>query len=1008
MSSICPPGNEGPRFLQLYIYDTINEVSNRLRFFDSSQTCSLSPAVVTSLTDTLNSCNEFVRLFRSAADLCDTSAICDFSVRLYNNVGDRRYEPPASGTLGGIVFAEDYNASDYDIVVHNKDGPPHRVSKLHPSYIPLQYPLLFPYAEPGWSPQLRLHSVWDGRKKNLTVNMYYSFQIHDRDGVYSLLLNGGRLFQQYLVDAYTCIEQSRLDFINSRVTTMLTILVNASLPSSFTGGPRYMYKYYQDALAICRVYGNPQYFITFTCNVKWPEISRHIQKIGGTQPQNRPDIIARVFQIKVQQFLRFMRSNKTFGDVAAELYTIEFQKRGLPHCHTLLWVRAPYKVREAADVDKYVSAEIRDPSTNPALHKIVTDLMIHGPCGLARPTSPCMRDNTCSKSFPKKFECSSRFDKDGYVHYRRRDTPQRATKNGVALDNRYVVPYNEHLCRHFNAHINIEHCGWSMMIKYLFKYVSKGADRVRFCITRSDEAGSVDPHTTNPVVNVIKNFVDGRYICPHEASWRILNFPIHERTPAVEVLAVHLQDMQNVTFKENLKLQAIVRNPSFGKTTTAPDFFVNDSEIQQSILFELEKLLNSGNRLLMEETCYDRASLAADHSRSHLLLNSDQKQGRYDLKMHTTTTQMACQRIRDITERQMPLTIEIRVLRKWISKGKKEESCYQFVDIHGDGIEATADVKHIEYFDSVINLQSCYRVSGYICTGRRTYMTTVDHPASLAIGQKAKFHPVTNLNIPTIYFNFATYEKIKTRIKDAKLLTDRACTQKLTVVYEHRKTAKENTCTGSNGREVEITLWPEMRHLIGDDVIPGHIVAITSTMHGSRNFTCEAIIKEIHEERGWYYVLCSKCSSKLYPQQDSGRLNFVCKDDDDITPNFRYSVNATIMDATGSADAIFFNDSMQAMINISCEDMVTKYADKTNPRVVPQLLRSTIGTPKVLHLTLKNDGKIAVNNVSEVASGASSQLTGNVPGTSTFTPTTPLPKSATSKRQLEDLPGPTG
>ncbi|KAL3633809.1 hypothetical protein CASFOL_022571 [Castilleja foliolosa] len=1002
------------------------------------------------------------------------------------------------------------------------------------------------------------------------------------------VLNGGRLFQ-HLYDALARGDNNAHD-IGKRVF----------LPLSFTGGPSYMYKHYQDALAICRVYGNPQYFITFTCNVKWPEISRHLEKIGGTQAQNCPDIIARVFRIKVQQFLRFMRSNKTSGDVVAELYTIEFQKRGLPHCHTLLWVTAPYKVREAADADKYISAEIPDLSTDPALHKIVTDLMIHGPCGLARPSSPCMRDNICSKSFPKKFECNSRFDQDEYVHYRRRDTPQRATKNGVALDNRYVIPYNEHLCRHFNAHINVEHCGCNMMIKYLFKYISKGADRVRFCIPRSDEAGAVDPDATNPVVNEIKNFVDGRYICPHEETWRILNFPIHERTPAVEVLAVHLEDMHNVTFKENLKLQAIVRNPSFGKTTLTEWLesnkrdhdgldltYVNYSSryrwyktgtcwiprvrLQNPAigrlayvhpafgkLFYLRMLLchqrgcksfanirtvsnvihntyrsacdalgllgddrewltafiessswatSSELRVLFihmllfcEETCYDRASLAADHSRSHLLLNSDQmqvyncilsayqtnSQSSYDVMMHTTTTQMACQRICDITERQKPLTIEIRVLRKWISKGKKEELCYQFVDIHGDDIEATAEVKHIEYFDSVINLQSCYKMSGYICTGPRTYMATVDHSASLVIGQKAKFYPVTNPNIPTVYFKFATYETIKTRIKCAKLLTD--------YIGRVEKNSLRSTSTGKQlqktrlqdemGREVEITLWPEMRHVIGDDEIPGDIVAITSTMvtehngllqlestylttavvnpdvpqtieHVERlralppmqgtethdrtvtlldlklssqqnfqytpattvtsmtllswqvpgNFTCEAIIKEIHEERGWYYVLCSKCSSKLYPEQDSGRLNFVCKNNDDITPNFRYSVNATIMDATGSADAIFFNDSMQALLNISCKDMVTKHADTTNPSTVPQLLRSAIGTPKLLNLTLKNDGKIVVNNVSEVASDTSNQSTGNVPGTSTFTPTTPLPKSVTSKKQLQDSPG---
>ncbi|KAL3633827.1 hypothetical protein CASFOL_022589 [Castilleja foliolosa] len=447
----------------------------------------------------------------------------------------------------------------------------------------------------------------------------------------------------------------------------------------------------------------------------------------------------------------------------------------------------------------------------------------------------------------------------------------------------------------------------------------------------------------------------------------------------------------------------------------------------------------------------------------------------------TTTTQMACQRVRDIEQHQIPQTIEIRVLRKWISKGKKEELCYQFIDTYGDCIEATAEVKDIEYFDSIIQLQSCYKVSGYICTSPRTYMATVEHRASLVIGRKAKFDPVTNSNIPTTYFNFATYESIKTRIKDTKLLTD--------YIGRVEKNYMQSTGTGKllqktllqdeMERKVEITLWPDMRHLIGDDVIPGDIVAITSTfvteyngllqlestylttvavnpdvlqtiehvnrlkalpavqhtqthdkivtimdlkqssqqnIQSPKNFVCEAKIKEIHEDRGWYYVQCSKCSSKLYPQQGSGMWTFVCKDDDDITPNFRYSVNATIIDATGSADAVFFNESMQEMLNISCEDMVTKHANATDPKIVPQLLRSAIDTPRLLHLTLKNDGKIFVNNVSEVTSATATQSTTTGPGTSMFTPATtvpkpsmftpatPLPKLSTSKRQAPASP----
>ncbi|KAL3632488.1 hypothetical protein CASFOL_025472 [Castilleja foliolosa] len=103
----------------------------------------------------------------------------------------------------------------------------------------------------------------------------------------------------------------------------------------------------------------------------------------------------------------------------------------------------------------------------------------------------------------------------------------------------------------------------------------------------------------------------------------------------------------------------------------------------------------------------------------------------------------------------------------------------------------------------------------------------------------------------------------------------------------------------------------------------------------------------------------------------------------------------------GTIDAIFFNDSMQEMINISCKDMITKYADTTNPRIIPQHLKSAVDKSRRLHLTLKNDGKIVVNNVSN---NTSDTITQSRAGTSTFTPTTPLPKAATSKRPLDETP----
>lgn len=38
------------------------------------------------------------------------------------------------------------------------------------------------------------------------------------------------------------------------------------LPSTYIGDPRYMLEHYHDAMVICKFYGHPNLFITFTCN----------------------------------------------------------------------------------------------------------------------------------------------------------------------------------------------------------------------------------------------------------------------------------------------------------------------------------------------------------------------------------------------------------------------------------------------------------------------------------------------------------------------------------------------------------------------------------------------------------------------------------------------------------------------------------------------------------------------------------------------------------------------
>jgi hypothetical protein len=60
---------------------------------------------------------------------------------------------------------------------------------------------------------------------------------------------------------------------------------------------------YQDAMAICRSYGAPDLFVTFTCNPKWDEVADALRSETGQKPADRPDIVSRVFKMKLDFFL---------------------------------------------------------------------------------------------------------------------------------------------------------------------------------------------------------------------------------------------------------------------------------------------------------------------------------------------------------------------------------------------------------------------------------------------------------------------------------------------------------------------------------------------------------------------------------------------------------------------------------------------------------------------------------------------------------------------------------
>ena len=236
------------------------------------------------------------------------------------------------------------------------------------------------------------------------------------------------------------------------------------------------------------------------------------------------------------------------------VYSGEFQKRGLPHAHIVLFLHRDNKILNPKDIDGIISAEIPDINQNPTLYKIVTNLMMHGPFGVSNMKSPCMRDQACMKHFPKKFNEFTSIDDDRYLVYRRRDNGAQVEKSRVLLDNRFVVPYyNLKILLKYRAHINVEWCNQSRAVKYLFKYINKGNDRVTAGLVRKQKDSD-----DVIVIDEIQEYYDCRYVSACEAIWRIFSFEIHYRTSLVERLSYHLPNEQTVIFNENDSIDSVV------------------------------------------------------------------------------------------------------------------------------------------------------------------------------------------------------------------------------------------------------------------------------------------------------------------------------------------------------------------------------------------------------------------------------------------------------------------
>lgn len=472
----------------------------------------------------------------------------------------------------------------------------------HCAFDALYHVLLHPTGQYGWEDHMTIRSgraIHDSLpassitgqprgsralnpRSKVSMLEYYAHRLHPRRGADrtdNCLFMTNRLFQEYACVAFWRVETSRLNIHRmnqegqraarqAELRLFAAAVANGTptpdigrisyIPESFVGGPSDMYASYQDAMTAVLRHGAPSLFVTFTANPKWPDI---VDSMKDQAPNERPDVIARVFKMKLNELLDDLKTK--LGHQVCRIYVVEFQKRGLPHAHIVVILKEGDRPMTPADIDSLSSAEIpplpADDDDSPEaakqreLRELVLEHMVHNDCsGPNGRRCPCWDDvkKGCGGNFPFAFAPTSSMgdERRKAVLRRRQGAAWTANVNSRRVTNEYVVPYNASFLLKYRCHMNVEVVTQAYAIKYLFKYVFKGHDNASSAV-----------HATKRHIDQIGNYQDHRYLGSAEACWRIFKFSIHESTETVYRMVVDIKSERRQRYIEGNEVDAAER-----------------------------------------------------------------------------------------------------------------------------------------------------------------------------------------------------------------------------------------------------------------------------------------------------------------------------------------------------------------------------------------------------------------------------------------------------------------
>ena len=415
----------------------------------------------------------------------------------------------------------------------------------------MAFPKLFPTGKFGFDA---------AREKTITPKKYFNARILNKSGKFA----GNTeylFFAQYITEykqvmdnisialrkSYSCTESG--DQINSGMLsnsdTLSSIIAKDhayQFLQTVRGSPPYWQKAMYKLLAAVKQFGIFTFFVTLSsADLKWHDILQAISRqqrkpLTDEEVENlsfeeksallrsNPVTAAGHFNHRIQKFfISFLLSPaQPLGKITHYSYRIEFQQRGSPHAHIVIWTEdspTPEDEEEVicAFIDKYVSCKIPSKKKDPDLHTLVTTLQQH------HHTATCRKKGTaCRFNFPKlpstETVIANKLEMDDPVQMQKvkqnnllvlsavhklleEDTTFRSVKhlvkklqismdtyrNALKMTNRGMSVvlqrkpgeirtnyYNEHLLRAWRANIDVQYClDPYACISYMVAYITK-------------------------------------------------------------------------------------------------------------------------------------------------------------------------------------------------------------------------------------------------------------------------------------------------------------------------------------------------------------------------------------------------------------------------------------------------------------------------------------------------------------------------------------------------------